>query len=191
MSRRVSSVRIVGGKFKGLKVPYKASQHIRPTSNKNRETLFNWLMHDIDGAVCLDMFAGTGALGLEAISRGAKFVYFTEKNKKICSKLKQTIVKLKVVDQTEIVNTDSLAFSFQRRIKHSVDIIFIDPPYGSCDLIEIITLLYENNWASKTTWVYYETNQLITTEGQFGCYIYKESRAGKVYYGLIRQIDSD
>ena len=156
MSRRVSGVRIVGGKFKGLKVPYKASQHIRPTSNKNRETLFNWLMHDIDGAVCLDMFAGTGALGLEAISRGAKFVYFTEKNKKICSKLKQTIVKLKVVDQTEIVNTDSLAFSFQRRIKHSVDIIFIDPPFRKGLIKKVLKKIKEQKIISNSSIIYVE-----------------------------------
>jgi len=156
MSPRVSSVRIVGGKFKGLKVPYKTSPHIRPTSNKNRETLFNWLMYDIDGAVCLDLFAGTGALGLEAISRGAKFVYFTEKNKKMCSKIKQTITRLDVVHQTEIINTDSLGFSFQSRIKHSVDIIFIDPPFRKGLMKKVFKKIKEQKIISNNSIIYAE-----------------------------------
>ena len=87
--------------------------------------------------------------------------------------------------------TDSIEFIGSKNKKDSFDIIFIDPPYGSYDLLEIIALLYENGWASKRTWVYYETNNPITTEDQLGFYIYKESRASKVYYGLIRQLDRD
>ena len=83
MSRRVSNVRIVAGRFKGLKIPFKASKHIRPTTNKTKETIFSWLKNDLKNSNCLDMFAGTGSLGIEAISRGASFVYFIEKNKKM------------------------------------------------------------------------------------------------------------
>ena len=75
MKRRVSNVRIVAGKFKGLRIPFKASRYIRPTTNKTKETIFSWLQSEIDNSTCLDMFAGTGSLGLEAISRGALFVY--------------------------------------------------------------------------------------------------------------------
>ena len=68
--KRAPYIKIVGGDFKGLKIFFKPSKLTRPTSNKSRETLFNWLMHDIKGSTCLDMFAGTGALGIEALSRG-------------------------------------------------------------------------------------------------------------------------
>ena len=76
--KRAPYIKIVGGDFKGLKIFFKPSKLTRPTSNKSRETLFNWLMHDIKGSTCLDMFAGTGALGIEALSRGASFVCFIE-----------------------------------------------------------------------------------------------------------------
>ena len=87
MRRRVSNVRIVAGKFKGLKIPFKASRYIRPTTNRTKETIFSWLHSEIKNSRCLDMFAGTGSLGLEAISRGASFVYFAEKNRKMCEEL--------------------------------------------------------------------------------------------------------
>jgi 16S rRNA G966 N2-methylase RsmD len=86
---------------------------------------------------------------------------------------------------------DTFEFISGKNKQDAFDIIFIDPPYGTYDLIEIITLLYKNDWASKTTRVYYETNKPININDRFGCYIYKESRAGKVYYGLIRQLDSE
>lgn len=82
MRKRVSNVRIVAGKFKGLKIPFKASRYIRPTTNRTKETIFSWLHNEIKNSRCLDMFAGTGSLGLEAISRGASFVYFAEKIEK-------------------------------------------------------------------------------------------------------------
>ena len=112
MRRRVSNVRIVAGKFKGLKIPFKASRFIRPTTNKTKETIFSWLQNEIENSRCLDMFAGTGSLGLEAISRGASFVYFAEKNRKISQELYKTIIKLNIKNQSEILTVDSLKFPF-------------------------------------------------------------------------------
>ena len=156
MGQRVSNVRIVGGRFKGLKISYNGSLDVRPTSNKNRETAFNWLVHYIEGATCLDMFAGTGALGLEAISRGAKFVYFFEKNKKMCSNLEQTTKNLNLVDHTEIINTNSLGFSFQARIKNPLDIIFIDPPFRKGFIKKALKKMEKEKIISKESIVYAE-----------------------------------
>ena len=99
MRQRVSNVRVVAGKFKGLKIPFRASKYIRPTTNKTKETIFNWLMGNVQGSVCLDMFAGTGSLGLEALSRGASYVYFAEKNRRLSEELYKTTIKLKVKSQ--------------------------------------------------------------------------------------------
>ena len=85
-------MRIVAGRFRGLKIPFKASKYIRPTTNRTKETIFSWLTNDIKNSRCLDMFAGTGSLGLEAISRGASFVYFAEKNRKMCEELYKTTI---------------------------------------------------------------------------------------------------
>ena len=106
MRRRVSNVRIVAGEFKGLKIPVKSSRYIRPTTNRTKETIFSWLRNEIKNSRCLDMFAGTGSLGLEAISRGASFVYFAEKNRKMCEELFKTIVKLNIKKQCEVMPVD-------------------------------------------------------------------------------------
>ena len=127
--RRVSNVRIVAGKFKGLKIPFKTSKYIRPTTNKTKETIFSWLINDIKDSICLDMFAGTGSLGIEALSRGASFVFFAEKNRKTYEELVKTCTKLSVQKKFEIMAVDSLRFPFEKKIKKPLDIIFIDPPF--------------------------------------------------------------
>ena len=182
-------VRIISGQYKGRKLKINDTG-VKPTPDRVRETLFNWLEPIVHDSSILDLFAGSGVLGVEALSRGGKHLTLIDSSPNVHQSLEQQIENIGICNYRNLC-MDAFKFIGSKNKKSSFDIIFIDPPYGSYDLIEIITLLYENNWASKTTWVYYETNQLITTEGQFGCYIYKESRAGKVYYGLIRQIDSD
>ena len=83
MSKRQATTKIIAGTFKGTKIPFKPSKLLRPTENKTKETLFNWLLNDLNKKICLDMFAGTGSLGIEAISRGAEFVLFVEKDKRL------------------------------------------------------------------------------------------------------------
>ena len=114
MRKRVSNVRIVAGRFRGLKIPFKASKYIRPTTNRTKETIFSWLTNDIKNSRCLDMFAGTGSLGLEAISRGASFVYFAEKNRKMCEELYKTTIMLNIKNQSEVMADDSLKFPFEK-----------------------------------------------------------------------------
>ena len=145
MRRRVSNVRIVAGKFKGLKIPFKASRFIRPTTNKTKETIFSWLQNEIENSRCLDMFAGTGSLGLEAISRGASFVYFAEKNRKISQELYKTIIKLNIKNQSEILTVDSLKFPFEKKIKKPLDIVFIDPPFRLNYLKKAFSLILEKD----------------------------------------------
>lgn len=186
MPKRVPNVRIVGGKFRGVKIPYKSSSKIRPTSNRNRETLFNWLGDDIKGATCLDMFAGTGALGFEAISRGAKFVYFSEKSRKLCSGIKETVKKLNLETQTDIINTNSLVFPFKDRIKDPVDIIFIDPPFRK-ELVErTIRKVEEQKIISKSSMIYMELEiEKKIDEMQINWNLIKSKSGGQTRYCLF------
>ena len=98
IKKRTPKVRIVGGKFRGSNIPFDFSSRLRPTSNKTREILFNWLMHDVTNANCLDLFSGTGALGIEAISRGAKSVFFIEEDKMLYKQLHLNLKKLNALN---------------------------------------------------------------------------------------------
>ena len=151
MRQRVSNVRIVAGKFKGLKIPFRASKYIRPTTNKTKETIFNWLMENVQGSVCLDMFAGTGSLGLEALSRGASYVYFAEKNRRLSEELYKTTIKLKVKKNCEIMIIDSLRFPFEKKIKKNLDIIFIDPPFRKNYLERAFNLILDKDFIDDKT----------------------------------------
>ena len=187
MSRRVSSVRIVGGKFKGLKIPYRASSDVRPTSNKNRETLFNWLINDIEGATCLDMFAGTGALGIEAISRGANFVYFCEKKGRMRSKIKKTVDRLNIHCQTDIININSLDFFFQHKIKEPLDIIFLDPPFRKNFIGKALKEIEKQGLVSKGSILFVEIEKEKEIEELFINWdLVKSKIGGQTRYSLFR-----
>ena len=180
-------VRIISGHYKGRKLTIK-DPAVKPTPDRVRETLFSWLGPIVQNSNILDLFAGSGVLGIEALSRGGKHLTLIDSSANVYRRLEQQIESIGICNYTNLC-TDSIEFISCKNKKDSFDIIFIDPPYGTYDLLEIIALLYKNGWASKRTWVYYETNNPITTEDQLGFYIYKESRASKVYYGLIRQLD--
>lgn len=151
MKRRSSNVRIIAGKFKGSKIPFKASRFIRPTTNKTKETIFSWLVNDIKGSKCLDMFAGTGSLGIEAISRGADFVFFAEKNRKMCEELYKTVIKLKIKHKSEILAVDSMRFPFEKKITKPLDIVFVDPPFRLNLLKKSLDLIEQKNLISNKT----------------------------------------
>ncbi len=122
-------MRIIAGKYKGHQLVAFKADHIRPTTDRVKETLFNKLQFDIEGSRVLDLFCGTGNLGLEAISRGAIFCQFVEKNPRSIAIARQNIEKLKV-DKTlfRITTMDVLAF-LKSYSEEPVDIIFADPPF--------------------------------------------------------------
>lgn len=123
-----SQIKIIGGNLKGSKLFFKSSSNLRPTANKLRETLFNWLQFDIEGMNCLDSFAGTGALGIEAISRGARHVTFLEKIPQVVKDLKKNIdrLSLKKLSNVEMIN----AFQWiQNNSLLDFDLLMFDPPF--------------------------------------------------------------
>ena len=150
--RSSNQLRIIGGQWRSRRLPFPEEDGLRPTGDRLRETLFNWLMHDIDGAICLDLFAGSGALGLEALSRGAGQVTFIEKS---LSAANQITANLRTLDssQGKVICKD--AFHFLQDCEEQYDIIFVDPPFAKDFWEEVISLL-----ASK----HLKTSSLIYVE---------------------------
>jgi len=121
-------VRIIAGKWRSRLVKFPPAAHLRPTPDRVRETLFNWLGQRLDGLACLDLFAGSGALGFEAMSRGAGRVVMVESDRDIAAALRES-ARLLEADGVEIVASDALAYL--RRGAEKFDIAFVDPPFAS------------------------------------------------------------
>jgi len=126
--KRPGSVRIIGGKWRGRRLPVRDLPGLRPSGDRSRETLFNWLQAHVHGAVCVDLFAGSGALGLEAASRGAAKVILVEKLSVAALDLRDVLLALKA-DQVTVVESDALQW-LQSCPAQSLDIAFVDPPFG-------------------------------------------------------------
>lgn len=127
-AKRPGSVRIIGGEWRGRRLPVRDLPGLRPSGDRSRETLFNWLQAHIRGAVCVDLFAGSGALGLEAASRGAAEVILVEKFSLVARDLRKVVLALKA-DQVTVVEADALNW-LNSCPAQSVDIVFVDPPFG-------------------------------------------------------------
>jgi len=133
-----NSLRIISGKWRSRRIKFPTESQIRPTPERIRETVFNWLQTYIAGSCCLDLFAGSGALGIEALSRGAVKVYFVEQNFKAVAKLQENLDMLKA-KSFEVINSDCLQFI--KKSKKKFDIIFMDPPFDRDLLNKSIDLL--------------------------------------------------
>jgi 16S rRNA (guanine966-N2)-methyltransferase len=161
---------------------------LRPTSGKTRETLFNWLQFDIARKTFLDPFSGSGALGIEAISRGAKKIFLIEKNIKVYKSLKSN---LELIGPTrfELVNEDSI--QYLKKLEHDAfDYVFLDPPFNQQILPLILNLLYERKLIHSNSQIYIESEFQITEEFlgnncDYECKITKEKKSGNVYFCLI------
>lgn len=172
-------VRIIGGVWRGKKISVaKDVEALRPTPNRIRETLFNWLMHDIQDSHCLDAFAGTGALGFEALSRGAATVTFCENTKQAALSLNNNITALKCDDQTTTISNDFLKTRFSQKF----DIIFLDPPFYK-NLIPLC-LAHIENLTHENSLIYVETEKEFKLETNLE--IKKAKTAGQVNYYLLK-----
>ena len=146
-------LRIIGGTWRGRKLRFPAGAAIRPTPDRVRETLFNWLGTAIRGARCLDLFAGSGALGLEALSRGAAHVTFVEQDAAAAHALRERLLEWQAGD-ARVVRTDALRYlSGDAR---PFDIVFLDPPFASGLLARSAALLEERDWLAADARIYVE-----------------------------------
>jgi 16S rRNA (guanine966-N2)-methyltransferase len=183
--RHPNSVRIIGGTWRGRRVAFPDLPGLRPTPDRVRETLFNWLQQLIVGARCLDLFAGSGALGLEALSRGAREVIFVDQAPAAVGNLRAQLLQFDATAQARIMETD--AGSFLRTVAEPVDIAFLDPPFGKGALPQYVALLDAGNWLSSGGLVYLENER---SEGVPSLpahwQLLKSKFAGEVGYHLAR-----
>jgi len=181
-----NQVRIIAGKWRGRKITFDESEGLRPTSNRIRETLFNWLAPYIEQSKCLDLFAGSGALGLEALSRGAKEVYFIDNNRNTVKKLQATLEKLSA-QSSQVYLANALQFIQEKDIT-IFDVFFVDPPYSTLSLSDIAEPL-EQALGKKSCRIYYECYQAIEQQQLLAnWHIEKQKKAGNVSFYLIQRI---
>lgn len=177
-----NTLRIIGGEWRGRKLRFADGEGLRPTTDRVRETLFNWLQPLIAGARCLDLFSGSGALGLEALSRGAGRVVFIERNPKAVAMLRENLALLQS-GNAEVHQGDALAWL--RGEPTPFDVIFLDPPFRQDLLAPALTLLDEGGWLTPGARVYIET-ELESGEPELpvGWTLLRSKQAGQVGYYL-------
>ncbi len=154
-------VKIIGGKFKGKKIHFPNMDGLRPTPNRVRETLFNWLMNIIRGTRCLDAFAGSGALGIEACSRGASQIILLETATRTYEQLQQTCMSLKT-NNIQLIHIDAETYLFKQ--PEPFDIIFLDPPFIQNNYINILKLIHEHNLLKPHGLIYIEAPQNLNLD---------------------------
>ena len=158
MSKRLKSntIRIIAGNWRGRRLHVLASEGLRPTTDRVRETLFNWLIGEVQAARCLDLFAGSGVLGLECLSRGAAFVQFVDVDQKVVARLRDNLHDLKVTPlEVELTRMDALDFVV-RQATAKFDLVFLDPPFKADLLGDVAMRLEQNNWLAADALVYVE-----------------------------------
>ena len=156
-----NSIRVISGQFKGRKIEVLNASGLRPTTDRARETLFNWLMYDVQGARCLDLFAGTGALGIECLSRGAAFVQFVEFNKLAFSHINRSLVDFGVDKGKCSVLNLSFDVFLARPPVQPYDVVFLDPPFDSDFLSAAVRILANTGWLSRDAVVCIEQSAQI------------------------------
>jgi 16S rRNA (guanine966-N2)-methyltransferase len=177
-------IRIIGGKFKGRKIKVCDIADLRPTPNRLRETLFNILQFEIKGADCLDAFAGTGALGLEALSRGAESVTFIEPHPKAYLQLKSTLEQLNT-QRYQIRQEDCLVFLNQTT--KQFDIIFLDPPFKKNLWENCIEIIYQKQLLNAEGLIYIESPEEIHLDALKWQFI-KSKKLGDVHFAIFKII---
>jgi 16S rRNA (guanine966-N2)-methyltransferase len=180
-------LRIIGGTWRSRRLSFPASEGLRPTPDRVRETVFNWLTPHLPGAACLDLFAGSGAFGFEALSRGAARVVLVEKRLEVVAALRHNREQLKA-DQADIVHAD--AAEYLRGPAAAFDIVFIDPPYASGLLGPCIELLNTRGWLKPDASIYLEAPHGIEPPLPETWQLVRSKTAGQVGYHLARRIQN-
>ncbi|MBK2125085.1 16S rRNA (guanine(966)-N(2))-methyltransferase RsmD [Fangia hongkongensis] len=178
------TLRIIAGKFKARKCIFPNQiEGLRPTQDRVRETLFNWLMGSVIDAKCLDAFAGSGALGLEALSRGAKSCHFVEKNKHAIHTLKENCLRLNI-NNVKITQTDALSILAS---DVNYNLIFLDPPFAGNILEAALDIILKNQNVDSSTLIYIECAKESTPPILAQFTAYKSASTSNVFFALIHK----
>lgn len=180
-----NSIRIISGQWRGRKLNVLDVPGLRPTSDRVRETLFNWLMYEVPGKRCLDLFAGSGALGFESLSRGASFVSFVELDKKAARSIESALKLLSVEAGQSTVTTAHFEAFLATKPQTPYDVVFLDPPFGLDYLPAAIKSLSTPGWLSENAFVYIE--QAVNkdyVEVPLTWELFREGKTGQSRYRL-------
>lgn len=179
-----NQLRIIAGRWRGRKLSFAPVPGLRPTPDRVRETLFNWLGPFIQGARCLDLFAGSGALGIEAASRGAAEVVMVDHDAAVVATLREQLQKLEF-SGAQLVQQD--VNSWLTRKAAPFDIVFLDPPFRENRLPACIDLLEDNGWLAAGARVYIEAERTYTPALPDSWELYRSKNTGQVGYHLARR----
>ena len=181
-SKKSGSVRIISGQWRGRRLPVLDAEGLRPSTDRTRETLFNWLMGAVHDSRVLDAFAGSGVLGLEALSRYAKEVVFVEKQAQTAKQLKNNLATLNT--EARVYCDDALAVLPQ--LKSPFDIVFIDPPFGFDLVNPTLAALFQHDLLADGALIYVEQeNQAPALDLLPTCQVIKQKQTGQLSYCLI------
>ena len=175
-------VRIIGGEWRSRRIEFPDHAGLRPSADRVRETLFNWLGQDLAGRTCLDLFAGSGALGFEALSRGAAAVVMVEQSPDVCAALRRSAALLGAKN-LEVRCADALEFATAAAADAAArfDVVFLDPPFGSRLLAQALPLVVP--LLRPAARVYVESAAAFAPAG--GWRVLRHGRAGQVHYTLV------
>lgn len=183
-------VRIIGGQWRSRKLHFNDIPELRPTPDRVRETVFNWLQPVIVGARCLDLFAGSGALGFEALSRGAKHCLFVDKHPQSIADIQHNMTVLKT-HAGGTMTGDSLQILqhvHETPADKQFNVVFLDPPYTMKCELQCCQLLVEHQWLADEAYIYIESSSVIEErELPPGWQLYRQKKAGNVHYHLAIQ----
>jgi 16S rRNA (guanine966-N2)-methyltransferase len=183
VSRATGSVRIIGGRWRGTRLPVADLPGLRPTSDRARETLFNWLQPVLPHARVLDLFAGSGALGLESLSRGASEALLVERDPRSLESLHATVERLHAGDGAKLVRADALSL-LRAPLQGRFDIVFVDPPF-EFDLWGAV-LAALPPWLNDDAWLYLESPSAGAIEAGPGWRLHREHRSRDARHALYR-----
>ena len=186
MPKQRNQLRVIGGDFRGRRLHFPDGQGLRPTADRVRETLFNWLQGKLHGRRVLDLFAGSGALGIEALSRGAAEVVFVERARTAAMQLRDNLQLLQATDRAEVVQADAL-----RWLGHNsqpFELVFLDPPFAANLLGKACEQLQEGGHLASDAWLYLEQDSSHPwPQLPADWAIYRESRAGQAAFRLLQR----
>lgn len=181
--KKLNTVRINAGTWRSRLIKFPDAEGLRPTPERVRQTVFNWLGQDLTGLTCLDLFSGTGVMGFEALSRGAVSATLVEKSIPAYKALLENKALLNA-EHAQILHQDALHFLVQNKLRFNL--IFLDPPYHQAWLQKVLPLLAEHLHAEGLIYVEAEfaidSNQVFAKDWQ----VIKQSKAGNVFYHLLK-----
>jgi len=183
-SRPPGSVRIIGGRWRGSRLPVADADGLRPTSDRARETLFNWLQPVLPGARVLDLFAGSGALGLEALSRGARELLLVERDPALAESLRDSCQRLGAGSAATVLRADAVEL-LRTPLHGRFDLVFLDPPFAGGGWERALERL--DPWLADGAWLYLESPAAAPVAPGPGWLAHRESASRDAHHALYRR----